>query len=64
MKKRLVVLLLVVLLLVSGCGKKEEKVDSNKDKNNDVQVEPKVEEKKLTIIDVTDIVISTTCEKN
>lgn len=51
MKKRLVVLLLVVLLLVSGCGKKEEKVDSNKDKNNDVQVEPKVEEKKLTIID-------------
>ena len=30
MKKRLVVLLLVVLLLVSGCGKKEEKVDSNK----------------------------------
>ncbi len=51
MKKRLVVLLLVALLLVSGCGKKEEKVDSNKDKNNDVQVEPKVEEKKLTIID-------------
>ena len=51
MKKRLVVLFLIVLLLVSGCGKKEEKVDSNKDKNNDVQVEPKVEEKKLTIID-------------
>lgn len=51
MKKRLVVLFLIVLLLVSGCGKKEEKVDSNKEKNNDVQVEPKVEEKKLTIID-------------
>lgn len=51
MKKRLVVLFLVVLLLVSGCGKKEEKIDSNKDKNNDTQVEPKVEEKKLTIID-------------